>query len=80
MSRQEVYEKLTEIFADVFDEEEMEISNETTAENIDEWDSLSHITLLSSIEDEFDIKFDMKSIQSLKNVGAMVDMIEALMK
>ena len=77
---EKIYEKLTEVFRDVFDEEDITISDGTTAADIEDWDSLSHITLLSSVEDEFGIKFDMKAVQGLKNVGAMVDLIEASVK
>ncbi|EOS43375.1 hypothetical protein C810_03863 [Lachnospiraceae bacterium A2] len=80
MNREKIYEKLTEVFRDVFDEEDITISDGTTAADIEDWDSLSHITLLSSVEDEFGIKFDMKAVQGLKNVGAMVDLIEASVK
>lgn len=79
MSRKEIYEKLKEVFEDVFDEE-IEISDETTAADVEEWDSLTHINLLASVEDEFGIKFDMKAVQGLKNVGAMVDIIEEHIK
>ena len=77
MKRVEIYEKLTEVFEDVFDEA-LELTDEMTAADVEEWDSLTHITLLSAVEDEFDIKFDMKAVQGLKNVGAMVDLIEKL--
>lgn len=80
MNREKIYEKLTEVFRDVFDEEEITISDGTTAADIEDWDSLSHITLLSSVEDEFGIKFNMKAVQGLKNVGAMVDLIGELVK
>ena len=75
MTREDVFEKLTEIFQDVFDDDSIELSEETTAEDIEDWDSLSHITLLSSIEDEFDIRFRMKDVTGLKDVGEMVDLI-----
>ncbi len=77
MDKDEIYETLTEIFEDVFDTE-VELSDDTTAEDIPGWDSLRHITLISAIEDEFEIKFDMKAVRELKNVGAMVDMLEEL--
>lgn len=78
MTRDEIYLTLTEVFCDVFDDEDITISDNTTAADIDGWDSLTHITLLAAIEDEFDIRFDMKAVQGLKNVGAMVDMIGEL--
>lgn len=78
MNRTEIYEKLAEVFEDIFDEA-VELNDETTAADVDGWDSLTHISLLSAVEDEFDIKFDMKAVQGLKNVGAMVDIIEELL-
>lgn len=78
MSREAIYEKLTEVFMDVFDVEDITISDATTAADVEGWDSLTHISLIASVEDEFDIKFDMKAIQGLKNVGEMVNIIEGL--
>ena len=79
MTREEVFEKLNEIFRDVFDDEEITVVAETTADDIDEWDSLEHINLINAIEEEFDIKFDMGQIVSMKNVGEMVDIIISLL-
>ena len=67
---------LTEVFRDVFDDESIELSETTTAADIEDWDSLTHIMLLSAVEDDFGIKFDMKAVQGLKDVGAMVDLIQ----
>ncbi len=75
MSREEVYERLNAVFADVFDDEELTVKDETTAADVDGWDSLMHITLIDAVEEEFDISFDMKTIVKLKNVGEMVDVI-----
>lgn len=80
MSKTEIFEKLNEIFQDVFDDEELTVGEQTTAADVDGWDSLSHIMLLSAIEDEFGVKFDMKAVQGLKNVGAMAELIEGLLK
>lgn len=79
MSRAEIYEKLADVFEDVFDER-IEITDGMTAADVDGWDSLTHISLISAVEDEFDIKFDMKAVHSLKNVGDMVDLIGGLVK
>ena len=76
MNRTEIFEKLTEVFRDVFDDESIELAETTTAADIEDWDSLSHIMLLSAVEDDFGIKFDMKAVQGLKDVGAMVDLIQ----
>ena len=75
MTRGEVYERLNAVFADVFDDEELTVNDETTAADVEGWDSLVHITLIDAVEEEFDISFDMKTIVKLKNVGEMVDVI-----
>ena len=74
MTRQEIFEKLNEVFSDVFDEE-ITVTEATTAADIEEWDSLTHITLISEVEDTFDIKFSMKDVLGMKNVGEMADII-----
>ena len=71
MSREGIYERLNEVFQDVFG-----VNDDTTAKDIDGWDSLRHITLLAAIEDEFDIEFSMGQTVKMKNVGEMVDYIE----
>lgn len=75
MTREEVYERLNAVFADVFDDDELTVNDETNAADVDGWDSLMHITLIDAVEEEFDISFDMKTIVKLKNVGEMVDKI-----
>jgi len=75
MTREEVYERLNTVFADVFDDPDLAVNDETTAADVDGWDSLVHITLIDAVEEEFDISFDMKTIVKLKNVGEMVDVI-----
>ena len=57
MSRQEILDKVNEIFQDVFDDETITVAEATTAEDIEDWDSLTHITLISEIESEFGFKF-----------------------
>ena len=79
MSKAEIFEKLNGIFRDVFDDESITVTEETTADDIEDWDSLSHIMLLSAIEDEFGVKFDMKAVLGLKNVGAMAELIGSMM-
>lgn len=75
MTREEVLEKVMDIIRDVFDDEEIEVTDNTVASDVEGWDSLMHITLIGTIEDEFDIKFAMKDIVGLKNVGQLVDVI-----
>ena len=69
-------EKLNEVFHDVFDNNDIVVTEQTNANDIEEWDSLIHITLISAVEDEFDVSFDMKTVVSMKNVGDMIDAIE----
>ena len=75
MTRQEIFEKLNEVFSDVFDED-ITVTAETTSADIEDWDSLTHITLISEVEDTFGIKFSMKDVLGMKNVGEMIDIIE----
>lgn len=76
MSREEIYERLNEVFQDVFGDDDITVNDNTTATDVDGWDSLRHITLLAAIEDEFDIEFSMGATVKMKNVGEMVDYIE----
>lgn len=76
MERNEIFEKLNEIFKDVFDDETLTVTEETSAADIEDWDSLTHITLISEVEDAFDMKFSMKEVVGMKNVGEMADIIE----
>lgn len=76
MDREEIYERLNDVFRDVFDDDSISVNDDTTADDIDGWDSLIHITLVEAVEDEFDIRFDMKTVVKMKNVGEMVDYIE----
>ena len=75
MTEVEVIAKLEQVFRDIFDEEELTINNETTAEDIEDWDSLAHINLVVSIEKEFDVKFALGALQALQNVGDMVALV-----
>lgn len=75
MTREDVFIKLNEIFQEVFDDEDIEVFDETTSEDIEDWDSLEHINLIAAIEQEFDIKFTMAQVVGMKNVGEMVDII-----
>lgn len=76
MERAEIFERLNNVFRDVFDDETITVTEKTTAADIEGWDSLIHITLISAVEDEFDISFNMKDVVKMKNVGDMADIIE----
>lgn len=75
MEKSEVLSQVQDIFRDVLDEEEIVLAEETTANDVEEWDSLTHIQLIVAIEKHFKIKFLSKEILSWKNVGEMVDCI-----
>ncbi len=75
MTEAEIYKKLEAIFRDVFDDEELKISKDTTAEDIEDWDSLAHITLVVAIENEFNFKLTLSELQGLQNVGDIVYLI-----
>ncbi|MCR5292604.1 MAG: acyl carrier protein [Eubacterium sp.] len=77
MTREEVYERLNEVFRDVFDDEDITVNDATTADDIEDWDSLEHINLVVAVEKEFGIKFNMGEVNSFRNVGEMVDIILA---
>ena len=80
MERTEIFERLQEVFCDVFDREEITLSDTTTAADVEGWDSLSHITLIASVEDEFEITIPMKAVVHLENVGQLVDLIAELVR
>ena len=75
-THEEIIEKLNEIFSFVLDDE-VSLTPETTAADVDGWDSLSHITLIGEIEDAFGFRFLMKEVVGMKNVGEMIDIISA---
>ena len=77
MDMNTIYAKLNKIFRDVFDDDSITVNPKTTAEDIDDWDSLEHITLISAVEREFKMKFKMGEISSMKNVGEMAHIIAA---
>lgn len=75
MTRNEIFNKVNEICKEVFDDESIQIEEITTANDIEEWDSLTHLQLISEIETEYKIKFTMGEIQGFANVGELIDTI-----
>lgn len=69
-------ETLNDIFMMVFDDDTIQITPEMTANDIDGWDSLSHINLITSVEATFSIRFTQKELLSLKNIGDLLKIIE----
>lgn len=73
----DIYPKLTAIFREVFDYPELEISPEMTADDIEEWDSMTHINLILMVEMRFDIEFDQKEVMRFENVGDLAEAIQS---
>ena len=69
--------KLQLIFRDVFDDSRLAIGPESNAETVEGWDSLAHINLVSAIEQEFAVRFGLGGLETLKNVGEMIDLIQS---
>ena len=75
MERNQILAEVQEIFRDVLDNEDIILQDATTADDIEEWDSLTHIQLIVAIEKHFKIKFTSKEILSWQKVGEMIDCI-----
>ena len=77
MTREAVFEKLNTIFRDNFDDDDISLTDETSADDIEDWDSLEQINLVVAIQDAFGIKFNIDEVNAMKNVGEMADAILA---
>ena len=77
MDAKELRKRLTEVFRDVFDDDSIVITADTTADDIEDWDSIEHITLIGAVEDEFRMKFKMGEVSGMNNVGVMMKIIAA---
>ncbi len=76
MGRTEILEKMTGVFRTIFDDETIVLTDETTAADIEDWDSLEQINILVALEKLFEMKFTAADVERLQNVGGMVDLIE----
>jgi acyl carrier protein len=66
---------LNEIFRDVFEDDELHVTRETTAQDVEGWDSLMHVTLIVNVEKAFGVRFSSAAVASLKNVGELADLV-----
>ncbi len=75
-----IYESLTETFQDIFDDDALALRPELTANEVDGWDSLSHVRMILAVEQKFKIRFSASQVSSLANVGELVKLIEVKVK
>jgi acyl carrier protein len=75
MTHTEITEKLQFIFRDVFSTPDIVVTNELNAEQVERWDSLTHLTMIAEVESAFEVKFKLKELISMKNVGDMIQLI-----
>lgn len=75
MERNDILARVQEVFRDELEIDDLELTDETTADDVEEWDSLSHVQLVVALEKAFNIKFTSREILSWDNVGDLVDCI-----
>lgn len=76
MNYEEIQGKVTVIFRDVLDNDDIMLSREICADDIEEWDSLAHISIIVAIEKEFGVKFELTELKPLQNVGELLDLVQ----
>ncbi len=69
-------EELNEVFQEVFEDDELEVQAQTSARDIDEWDSLMHVNLVLAVESRFDVRFTSTEVAGLKDVGELMALVE----
>jgi acyl carrier protein len=77
MAKNIILEKLEILFREVFNDKLLIIRTDMSANDVDRWDSLTHMLLISEIENEFKIKFKLKELNKMRNVGDMVELIQS---
>ncbi len=75
MERDEIIAKLTTVFETVFNQKGIVITNELTADMVPKWDSLSHLTMIAEVENVFQVKFKLKELVAMKNVGDLITLL-----
>lgn len=76
MTRQDLLAKVRDILADILDNDSLALTEATTADAVEDWDSINHVKLLIALEKELNIRFASDEIQGLVNVGALIDLLE----
>jgi acyl carrier protein len=80
MERKELLAEINKVFVDILDNDLIVLSEETSADDIEEWDSLTHVQLVVAVEKHFKIRFTSREIQSWKNIGEMIQSVESKLK
>lgn len=75
MNRDEILPRLNELMRDIFDEPDLNVTDETRADDVADWDSANHVRLVVALEEEFGIRFETEEIATPQNVGELVDLI-----
>ena len=75
MNKNDVIARLNEVFRDVFGDDSISVNASTTAADIEDWDSIEHINLMEAVEQEFGLRFKIREVSGMKNVGEMIDII-----
>lgn len=78
MDKNEIFTAVQDIFRDNFDDDTLELTRETCADDIEDWDSLEQINLLTAMEKKFNVKFKLEDVRGLKNVGDLLDLVERI--
>ena len=76
MTTDEILQQLNKVFHEIFDDDSIKLTRETTASDIPDWDSFNHVNIIVSVEERFKIKFQTAETEELKNVGHLVDLIK----
>ncbi len=77
MKREEIVERLTLIFRKVFNEKDLVLRDDLTANDVETWDSLTHMLMITEVENEFQIKFKLKDLNKMKQVGDLISIVES---
>lgn len=76
LTRAEILAKIRDILAEVTDDDKLEISEKTTAQDVPDWDSINHVKLLIGLESDLGFRFETDEVGGLKNVGELIDLVE----
>jgi acyl carrier protein len=72
----ETLEQLNEVFQEVFEDDDLQVQSQTSAKDIDDWDSLMHVNLVLAVESRFDVRFTSTEVAGLKDVGELLELVE----